>query len=81
MLVKRGRLQQREFETREGEKRSVIEIVADEIGASLRWATVQIERTTRSEGGGGSAPRPASGGGGGGDRPSEPYYAGDEEPF
>lgn len=83
-----GRLEQREYETREGEKRSVVEIVADEIGPSLRWATAQVERTSRSGegggggggGGGGYQQRP-QGGGGGGDRPAEPYYAGEEEPF
>src|SRR5262245_26153319 len=39
-----GRLEQREYETREGEKRSVVEVVADEIGPSLRWATAQVEK-------------------------------------
>jgi single-strand DNA-binding protein len=68
-----GRLEQREYETREGDKRSVVEIVADEIGPSLRWATAQVERTSRSstEGGGGS---------GGTSRTPDPVY-GDEEPF
>ena len=49
-----GRLEQREYETREGEKRNVVEVVADEIGPSLRWATAQVERNDRrsTEGGG-----------------------------
>ena len=49
-----GRLEQRSWETAEGEKRSVVEVVADEVGPSLRWATAQIERTERSAGDGGS---------------------------
>jgi single-strand DNA-binding protein len=43
-----GRLEQREYETREGEKRNVVEVVADEIGPSLRWATAAVERTRRA---------------------------------
>ena len=85
-VIVTGRIDQRDFETREGEKRTVFEITADEIGPSLRWATAQVERTDRSGGGGG-------GGGGGGDRsyggsgggrPSgenQSYGGGDEEPF
>ena len=45
-----GRLDQRSYETREGEKRSVTEIVADSIGPDLRWATAQVERTERTTG-------------------------------
>ena len=45
-----GRLEQRSWETAEGDKRSVVEVVADEIGPSLRWAQAQIERTERSDG-------------------------------
>ena len=74
-----GRLEQRSWETQEGDKRSVVEVVADEIGPSLRWATVEITKNERREGG-------ESGGGGGGSRPAsnEPapaYAGGDEEPF
>jgi single-strand DNA-binding protein len=57
-----GRLEQRSWETPEGEKRSKIEIVADEIGPSLRWATAQVTKNDRrgpGEGGG-----PAMNGGG-----------------
>jgi single-strand DNA-binding protein len=44
-----GRLRQRSWETPDGERRSVAEIEADDVGASLRWATVSVERaTTRS---------------------------------
>ena len=77
-----GRLEQRQYEAQGGEKKSVVEVVADEIGPSLRWATAQVERTTRSgtEGGQGGG---AGGGGGGfqaaGRAPDAVY--GDEEPF
>ena len=51
-----GRLQQRSWETQQGEKRSKIEVVADEVGPSLRWATAEV---TKNE------PRQGQGGGGG----------------
>jgi single-strand DNA-binding protein len=41
-----GRLRQRSWETPEGDKRSVIEIEADEVGASLKWATAKVERSS-----------------------------------
>ena len=41
-----GRLRQRSWETPEGDKRSVTEIDADEVGASLKWATAKVERVT-----------------------------------
>src|ERR671931_224666 len=44
-VVAQGRLQQRSFETREGEKRTVIEMEVDEIGPSLRYATAKVNRT------------------------------------
>ena len=75
-----GRLEQRSWETDNGEKRSVVEIVADEIGPSLRWATAKVDRNERrtpdggGEGGGGGA-----GGGSSRSVPNEPYP--DEEPF
>jgi single-strand DNA-binding protein len=62
-VIVTGRLQQRSYETQQGEKRSVVEIVADEIGPSLRWATAQVERTQRSDGQGGQG---GQGGGQGG---------------
>ena len=43
-VIVTGRLEQREYTTREGDKRTAIEVVADELGPSLRWATAQIER-------------------------------------
>lgn len=46
-VIVTGRLEQRNWETQDGEKRSKIEIIADEIGPSLRWATAQIVRNER----------------------------------
>ncbi len=60
-------IEQRDFETRDGEKRTVFEIIADELGPSLRFATAQIERTERSGGG----DRSYSGGGGASSRPAD----------
>jgi single-strand DNA-binding protein len=42
-----GRLRQRSWETPEGDKRSVTEIEADEVGASLKWATAKVERSSQ----------------------------------
>ena len=81
-----GRLEQRSYDTREGEKRNITEVIADDLGPSLRWAQAQVERISRdsadgggfsggggnSGGGGGGAPRPAT--------PPDPVY-GEEEPF
>jgi single-strand DNA-binding protein len=75
-VIVNGRLEQREFETREGDKRNVVEVVADEIGPSLRWATAQVERNDRRTTEGGSFGGAPSGGGGG--RPATDI---DEEPF
>ncbi|MFM7534904.1 MAG: single-stranded DNA-binding protein [Acidimicrobiales bacterium] len=77
-----GRLEQRSYETQDGEKRSVVEVIADEIGPSLRWATASVDRNDRRSG---DAPGGGSGGGGGGGRSGggrapDPIY-GDEEPF
>ena len=75
-VIVTGRLEQRSYETQQGEKRSVVEIVADEIGPSLRWATAQVEKVARSEGGGFQG-----GGNAGGNRNSPDPVYGDEEPF
>ena len=61
-VVVTGRLVQRSYETREGEKRTVYELQVDEVGPSLRYATAKVTRTQRSGGGGGGF----GGGGGGG---------------
>ncbi len=50
-VVVQGRLKQRSFETREGEKRTVVELDVDEVGPSLRFATAKVTRTQRSGGG------------------------------
>ena len=65
-----GRLEQRSWETPDGEKKTVVDIVADEVGPSLRWASAQIVRNERRGGEGGpqggpGAPQGRSGGGGG----------------
>jgi single-strand DNA-binding protein len=49
-VILTGRLEQRSYETEAGERRSVVEIVADEIGPSLRWATATVHRNERREG-------------------------------
>ena len=64
-VIVQGRLRQRSYETREGEKRTVYELEVDEIGPSLRYATAKVQKMNRSGGGGGGF-----GGGGGGNRQS-----------
>jgi single-strand DNA-binding protein len=66
-VVAQGRLKARSYETREGEKRTVMELDVEEVGPSLKYATAKITRAARSggEGGGGGF----SGGGGGGNDP------------
>jgi single-strand DNA-binding protein len=59
-VIVQGRLRQRSYETREGEKRTVYEVEADEVGPSLRNATAKVNKIQRQGGGGGF------GGGGGG---------------
>ncbi len=84
-VVVTGRLEQRSWETAEGERRSKIEVIADEVGPSLRWATAEIRKNDR-RGPADGAPRPvaagAPGGGGaaGGPEPAPTYDYG-EEPF
>jgi single-strand DNA-binding protein len=66
-VIVQGRLKQRSFETREGEKRTVIELDVDEIGPSLRYATAKVVRAARGGGpGGGFDDGGYSGGGSGG---------------
>jgi single-strand DNA-binding protein len=73
-----GRLEQRSYETQGGEKRSVVEVIADEIGPSLRWATAEVSKNDRREGSSG----PAGGGTPIANEPAPvPGYGGDEEPF
>jgi len=73
-VIVSGRLKQRSFETKEGEKRTVIELEVDEIGPSLRYATAKVNRAQRSDSSGGSGGYGGggSGSGGSGGRPSAP---------
>jgi single-strand DNA-binding protein len=64
-VIVSGRLRQRSYETREGEKRTVIELEVDEVGPSLRYATAKVQKMSRS-GGGGFGSSGGGGGGGGG---------------
>jgi single-strand DNA-binding protein len=70
-VIATGRLKQRSYETKEGEKRTSIELEVDEIGPSLRYATAQVTRAASSRDGGTTAPR----GGGGGPVAEEPWAA------
>ena len=82
-VIVQGRLRQRSYETREGEKRTVYELEVDEIGPSLRYATAKVQKMSRSGGsgggfGGGGGNRPAGGGnntsgGGGGNNFDDPW--------
>ncbi len=96
-VIVSGRLKQRSFETREGEKRTVVELEVDEIGPSLRYATAKVNKASRSGAGGGGfgggsggSRQPAQSGGGGaasedpwGSAPASGSFAGgdDEPPF
>jgi single-strand DNA-binding protein len=63
-VIVQGRLRQRSYETREGEKRTVYELEVDEIGPSLRYATAKVQRMNRSGGGSGGGFGASNGGGG-----------------
>jgi single-strand DNA-binding protein len=67
-VVVQGRLKQRQYETREGEKRTVVELDVDEVGPSLKYATAKVTRTQRQGGGGGYS-------GGGGAAPADDPWA------
>jgi single-strand DNA-binding protein len=96
-VIVQGRLRQRSYETKEGEKRTVYEIEVDEVGPSLRNATAKVSKTTRSGGGGfggnasgGAAEDPWAsaapagdgwGGGGGASSSASSSASQDEPPF
>jgi single-strand DNA-binding protein len=91
-VVVTGRLEQRSWETENGEKRTVVEIAADEVGPSLRWATAAITRNERRDGfgggggggqggSGGGRPTGGSSGGSSGGPPPPSYDDFGEEPF
>ncbi|MHB8961290.1 MAG: single-stranded DNA-binding protein [Candidatus Limnocylindrales bacterium] len=71
-VIVQGRLKQRSYETKEGEKRTVYELDVDEIGPSLRWATAKVTKASRSGGGNGGGGFSGGNGGGsfGGGQPS-----------
>ena len=88
-VIVSGRLRQRSYETKEGEKRTVYEIEVDEVGPSLRNASAKVTKSSRSTGGGfGGGPSgsggPSGGGGqsgygGGGGRPADDPWASDAD--
>jgi single-strand DNA-binding protein len=89
-VIAQGRLQQRTYETREGEKRTVIELQVDEIGPSLRYASAKVNRSQRSSssGGGFGSSGSAAPSGGGSFAAEDPWGAApaasgsfDEPPF
>lgn len=69
-----GRLEQRSWETDDGQKRSKVEVIADEVGPSLRWATAQVTRNERHQGTGGTPPAAV-------DTPPPAEYDAGSEPF
>jgi len=79
-VVVQGRLRQRSYETREGEKRTVVELEVEEVGPSLKYATAKVTKASRGGGGGfggggdsrggGGWGGPSGGSGGGGGAPS-----------
>ncbi len=81
-VVVYGRLEQRSWQTNDGDKRSKVEIIADDVAPSLKWASAEIRRNefrgdggnAGGGGGGGGAPRPAA-------NQPPPAYDMDEEPF
>jgi single-strand DNA-binding protein len=89
-VIVSGRLKQRSYETREGEKRTVYEIEVDDVGPSLRNASAKVNRSNRSSGGGqsGSGGQGGYGGGSGARANDDPWAAepgdsgfSDEPPF
>src|SRR5690349_16100164 len=76
-VIVSGRLKSRSYETKEGEKRTVVEMEVDEVGPSLRYATAKVNRTQRGTGGGGfSGGGGQQGGGGYGGQQEDPWATG-----
>ncbi|HEY8456150.1 MAG TPA: single-stranded DNA-binding protein [Actinopolymorphaceae bacterium] len=76
-VIVQGRLRQRSYETREGERRTVYEVEVDEVGPSLRYASAKVTRTTRSQGGNfGDDPWQSQPGGSRGGAPAEDPWSG-----
>jgi len=80
-VIVTGQLQQRTWETQEGERRSVVEVRIDEIGPSLRWATADVRKTTRETGGGYYEGGQRSGSRTPAGPAKRPAYPDDEAPF
>ena len=94
-VIVTGRLKQRSYETREGEKRTTFEVEVEEVGPSLKYATAKVTKTTRSGGGGAQAASgndpwatsvpvgggSQSGGSGGNDPWATPAGGSDDPPF
>jgi len=90
-VIVEGRLDQRSWETPQGDKRSKVEITADEVSPSLRWASVEVSRNPRDDNFGGGGGGGDFGGGGGAPAQNQPSqqasappqqdYNYDEEPF
>ena len=72
-VIASGRLKSRSYETKEGEKRTVVELEVDEIGPSLRYASAKVTKAERGGSGGGF-------GGGGGGQQSDPWATGGSAP-
>jgi len=68
-VIAQGRLKQRSYETREGEKRTVIELDVEEVGPSLKYASAKVNRSQRGSSGGGFG----SGGSGGSAPVDDPW--------
>jgi single-strand DNA-binding protein len=71
-VIVQGRLKQRSYETKEGEKRTVYELDVDEVGPSLKWATAKVTKASRGGGGGGGFGG-SNGGGSGGPANDDPW--------
>jgi single-strand DNA-binding protein len=78
-VIVTGRMEQRSYENQAGERRSAVELVADEIGPSLRWATAKVARNERRSASDPVDLRPDGGSDAGRPAAAEPAY--NEEPF
>ncbi len=78
-VIVQGRLRQRSYETKEGEKRTVFEVEVDEVGPSLRSATAKVTRANRSGAPGGSGGPGGGGGFGGGGQQGGGYSGGGQQ--
>src|SRR6184192_6286 len=74
-VIVSGRLKQRSFETKEGEKRTVMELEVDEIGPSLRYATAKVNKSSRGSSGGGFGASGSASTGGYSSPPDDPWSA------